>query len=161
MSFLRLLGLLIAMLAGFVGFAHAVSEADLLEPEKAFRMSTRMVDDRTVEVSFAIAPGYYLYRERFRFEVEPGFAGTAFKLGTPDFPSGIRKKDEFFGEVETYRKQVAVRIPVEKPGSGGETLKLIVTSQGCADVGVCYVPMQTRASIKLGAGFNFARVFPL
>ncbi len=148
MSFLRLFGLLIAM---FAGFAHAVSEADLLDPEKAFRMSTRSIDERTVEVSFAIAPGYYLYRERFQFEVEPGFAGNAFKLGKPDFPSGIRKKDEFFGEVETYRKQVTVRVPVEKPGSGGDMLKLIVTSQGCADVGVCYAPMQTRASIKLSA----------
>jgi thiol:disulfide interchange protein DsbD len=143
--------LLVFFFALFAGLAHAVSESDLLEPEKAFRMSTRVLDDRTVEVSFAIAPGYYLYRERFQFEQDAGF-GAAFKLGKPEFPPGVRKKDEFFGEVETYRKEVAIRVPVEKPASGGDTLRLLVTSQGCADVGVCYVPMQTKASLKFGGG---------
>jgi thiol:disulfide interchange protein DsbD len=141
---------LLFLLALYGGFAHAVSQSDLLEPEKAFRMSTRALDERTLEVSFAIAPGYYMYRERFQFEVDPGF-GAAFKLGKPEFPAGLRKKDEFFGEVETYRKQVSIRVPLEKPAGGGETLRLLVTSQGCADVGVCYVPMQTRASVKVSA----------
>ena len=150
MILVRLLALLVSLCAGF---SHAaVNEADLLEPEKAFRMSTRAVDDRTVEVKFDIADGYYLYRERFKFEAEPGIGGANVKFGTPDFPAGVKKKDEFFGEVETYRKQLIVLLPVEKTG-GGNTLKLVVTSQGCADVGVCYVPMQTRASVKLaGAG---------
>lgn len=148
MILVRLLALLVSLCAGF---SHAaVNEADLLEPEKAFRMSTRAVDDRTVEVKFDIADGYYLYRERFKFEAEPGIGGANVKFGTPDFPAGVKKKDEFFGEVETYRKQLIVLLPVEKTG-GGDTLKLVVTSQGCADVGVCYVPMQTRASVKLAA----------
>ena len=157
MSLLRLFGLLLALCAGA---SHAVSEADLLEPEKAFAMSTRAVDDRTVEINFAIAPGYYLYRERFKFEAEPGLGGAAFKLGTPDFPQGARKKDEFFGEVETYRGKLTVLLPVERLGSGGDTLKLAVTSQGCADVGVCYVPMQTKATIKLAAGGSAAPNVP-
>ncbi len=148
MILVRLLALLVSLCAGF---SHAaVNEADLLEPEKAFRMSTRAVDDRTVEVKFDIADGYYLYRERFKFEAEPGIGGANVKFGPPDFPAGVKKKDEFFGEVETYRKQLVVLLPVEKTG-GGDTLKLVVTSQGCADVGVCYVPMQTRASVKLAA----------
>ncbi len=156
MILVRLLALLVALSAGL---AHAaVNEADLLEPEKAFRMSTRAVDDRTVEVKFDIADGYYLYRERFKFEAEPGIGGASVKFGTPDFPAGVKKKDEFFGEVETYRKQLIVLLPVEKTG-GGDTLKLVVTSQGCADVGVCYVPMQTRASVKLaGAGSGTSSV---
>ncbi len=156
MILVRLLALLVVLCAGL---AHAaVNEADLLEPEKAFRMSTRAVDDRTVEVKFDIADGYYLYRERFKFEAEPGIGGANVKFGTPDFPAGVKKKDEFFGEVETYRKQLIVLLPVEKTG-GGDTLKLVVTSQGCADVGVCYVPMQTRASVKLaGAGSGTSSV---
>ena len=61
-------------------------------------------------MSFEIADGYYMYRDKFRFAVEPG---SKAKLGAPQFPPGTRKKDEFFGEVETYRKQVAIRLPVE------------------------------------------------
>ena len=129
-------------------FASAVSAAtaeDLLEPEKAFRMSARALDAASVEVRFAIADGYYMYREKFRFALE-GPSGA--QLGTPEFPRGVRKKDEFFGEVETYRKQVAIRLPVE---GAAETLRLLVTSQGCADIGVCYVPMQSKATVKLAA----------
>src|SRR6187399_2778628 len=125
------------------GVAHAVDPGDLLEPEKAFRISTQALDANNVEVRFAIADGYYMYRERFRFAVDPG---SDAKLGAPQFPPGIRKKDEFFGEVETYRKQVVIRLPVE--GAAG-VLRLTVTSQGCADAGVCYIPMDSKATIQL------------
>jgi thiol:disulfide interchange protein DsbD len=125
------------------GAAHAVNPGDLLEPEKAFRISTRALDANNIEVRFAIADGYYMYRERFKFAVDPGSKG---KLGAPQFPPGERKKDEFFGEVETYRKQLAFRLPVE--GAEG-VLRLTVTSQGCADVGVCYIPMDSKLTVQL------------
>ena len=82
---------------------------DLLEPEKAFRFSARAVDG-AVEIQFAIADGYYMYRDKFRFAAE---GNPAVRLGRPEFPAGARHKDEFFGEVETYRKQVQIRIPAE------------------------------------------------
>jgi thiol:disulfide interchange protein DsbD len=144
-SAFRLLVLLLALLAGTSLRAAGID--DLLEPDKAFRMTTRALDARAVEVNFAIADGYYMYRERFRFALEPGVQAT---LGTPQFPPGIRKKDEFFGEVETYRGQVSIRLPVE---SAQGPLRLLVTSQGCADAGVCYVPMDSKATIQL-TGFS-------
>ena len=130
---------------GVAGTAPAAGVDNLLEPEKAFRMSARALDARTAEVSFAIAEGYYMYRERFRFAVDPA---SPAKLGAPQFSPGTRKKDEFFGEVETYRKQVVIRIPVENAAG---SLNLVVTSQGCADVGVCYIPMESKATIQLAA----------
>jgi len=115
---------------------------NLLEPEKAFRFAARALDASTIEVHFAIADGYYLYRERFRFSAE---GDPAVRLGAPQLPRGIRHKDEFFGEVETYRQEVRIRIPVE----GGGRFDLKVVSQGCADAGVCYVPMESKASLRL------------
>jgi len=128
-----------------LGTAYAADPA-LLEPEQAFRMSARALDAQTVEVNFAIAKGYYMYRERFRFAAD---RGSGAKLGAPQFPTGERKKDDFFGEVETYRGSVAIRLPVE---SANGTFDLTVTSQGCADIGVCYVPMDSSARIVLAAG---------
>ncbi|MGQ0509932.1 MAG: protein-disulfide reductase DsbD [Betaproteobacteria bacterium] len=150
---IRVLLLLLALASGS---AHAVNPEDLLEPEKAFRISARALDARTAEVSFVIAEGYYMYRDKFRFAAQPGA-----KLGTAEFPAGERKKDEFFGEVETYRKRVAVRIPVE---STDGTLRLKVTSQGCADAGVCYVPMDSQISLRMaafagGSGASDSRLF--
>ena len=129
-----------ALLAAAGAFAQ-----DLLQPEEAFRMSARALDARTVEVSFAIAEGYYMYRDKFRFAADPA---SGAKLGSPELPPGLKKKDEFFGEVETYRKHVAIRIPVAR---GGPKLDLLVTSQGCADVGVCYVPTESKATVQLAS----------
>jgi thiol:disulfide interchange protein DsbD len=125
--------------------ARALNADELLDPEKAFQFSARALDAATVEVRYAIAEGYYLYRERFRFSAEPG----TIKLGTPQFPKGQVHEDKFFGRTEIYRKEVAIRLPVESGGPG--RMKLLVTSQGCADVGVCYVPQQQSAEVRLAA----------
>jgi thioredoxin:protein disulfide reductase len=117
--------------------------ADLLEPEKAFRFSARAAQGG-VDVTFTIADGYYLYRDKFRFSAE-GNPGV--KLGAPQLPAGARHKDEFFGEVETYRRQVRIHLPAQ--GEGRFDLKVV--SQGCADVGVCYVPMESQTSLHLVA----------
>ena len=123
--------------------ALAASPQDLLEPEQAFRFSARALDGNALEVRYVIADGYYLYRERFKFVAENA------SLGKPEFPSGERKVDQFFGDTETYRKQVRIRVPVE--AGAGDPLKLFVTSQGCADVGVCYVPMESTATLRLAS----------
>ena len=102
-----------------------------------------MLDASSVEVTFAIADGYYMYRERFKFAA----GNPAVRLGAPEFPRGLTHKDEFFGETQVYRKNVRIRLPVE--GEGRLDLKVI--SQGCADAGVCYVPMESGASLQLAA----------
>jgi thiol:disulfide interchange protein DsbD len=136
--FLFLLWLALASLP-----APAASPQELLEPEQAFRFSARALDGKTIEVQFAIADGYYLYRDRFKF------AARNAHLGAPGFPAGERKKDQFFGDTETYRREVRIRVPVES--AGAEPLRLLVTSQGCADAGVCYVPMESAATLRLAS----------
>src|SRR5258706_230213 len=111
---------------------RAANAGEVREPDKAFRFSARALDATTVEVSYAIADGYYLYRERFRFAAEP----ATVRFGEPQFSKGQIHEDKFFGKQETYRKDVRIRLPLE--AGGAERLKLLVTSQGCADLGVCY-----------------------
>lgn len=147
---IRLFAVLAALVAApaLAQLNLGASSGDLLEPEKAFQFSARALGADAVQVSFQIADGYYMYRDKFRFALD-GTPGA--KLGAPEFPTGIRKKDEFFGEIETYRKAVSIRIPVERVSPAATTLLLKVTSQGCADLGVCYTPMDSKASIQLAA----------
>jgi thioredoxin:protein disulfide reductase len=137
----RALFLTAFLLALFAGSLPAATTDDLLEPEKAFRLSARVLDGRTVEVQFSIADGYYMYRDRFQFAVIGGDA----KLGPAEFPPGEIKKDEFFGTVETYRNRLAIRVPLEGDAA---KLALDVTSQGCADIGVCYPPTTQRVELR-------------
>ena len=140
------LRLLVALL--LLATAHAGRAADeFLEPEQAFKVAARPLDDRTVEVSVTVAPGYYLYREQFKFQA------TGATLGAPVLPQGKVKFDETFQKsVETYRDVVRVAIPVTQ---GERDFRLVVTSQGCADAGLCYPPMQTGFKVSLnGFGGN-------
>ncbi len=121
-------------------------EPDLLEPDKAFRFSARALGLEALEVRYQIAPGYYMYRDKFKFTIEP----ASIELGTPELPPGKRQKDEFFGEVETYRDEVRIRVPVRN-ARNGEPATFAATSQGCADVGVCYVPHDQRARLTFAA----------
>ena len=112
----------------------------LLPPERAFRLSARVVDASTVEARYDVADGYYLYRDKLRFTIEPVAARS------PALPGGIRKHDEFFGDVETYRGTLVVQLPLTA-SAAGQTLTLHADSQGCADAGVCYPP--NPQSVKL------------
>jgi len=125
------------------GLAHA-AEPELLEPEKAFAFSARVVAPDAIEVRYVIAKGYYMYRDKFRFTLEPAAAAG----GEPLLPPGIIKKDEFFGEVAVFRDEVRITLPLNR-GGAGERVSLIAVSQGCADVGVCYVPVEQKADLRL------------
>lgn len=137
-----LLGLLLVTwlcIAGAAGVSRAVGEEDLLPHERALRFAARQLDEHAIEVHFDIADGYHLYRERFAFAARP--AGV--KLGTPVLPPGQVKYDEAFGkEMEIYHGGVKIRVPVEVTPADGEWT-LVVTSQGCADKGICYPPMES------------------
>ena len=134
-------------LIAWAALSDARAADDFLEPEKAFQFSATAADAKSVAVDFTIAPGYYLYREQFKF------AASGAKLGTPAIPPGKVKFDETFQKnVETYRDHIRIVVPVEEAGA---EFRLVVTSQGCADAGLCYPPMQSAAAIGL-AGFGGA-----
>ena len=112
--------------------------------EAVFARAKRDVDDGTMpSAQVAVAPGYYLYRDKVRFTVEPGALANA-----PVLPAGEIKHDEFFGRVATYRGKVVVTLPLDKPASGQE-IAVIAESQGCADIGVCYPPQRQRIVLPL------------
>jgi len=124
----------------------AQAEPELLESEAAFRFSAKLLDAKTLEVRFAIADGYYMYRDKFRFQAEPG----PVTLGKVELPKGKVKIDPTFGRVETYRKAVTARLPITGLQPDGK-LAITVVSQGCADAGVCYPPMTSKATLDLTA----------
>ncbi|MBL8392386.1 MAG: protein-disulfide reductase DsbD [Candidatus Accumulibacter sp.] len=133
---------LLSLLLLLVTLAQA---EEFLDPAVAFKPSVRALDGQTLEVRFSIAKGYYLYRDKFRFAAEP----ATIDLGTPLLPPGKEKHDETFGRVEVFYDQVLIRLPVERVSSGPLPLTLRVTSQGCADAGICYPPQQHTLAVEL------------
>lgn len=129
-------------------FAHAAQGDEFLDPEVAFKYSSRALDRNTLEVTFKIVDGYYLYRDKFHFSVDP----ASVKLGTPQFPKGQVHNDEFFGKVETYRGDLKIRLPIDIAGAAVNSVKLKTVYQGCADAGICYPPQDQTAELSLTSG---------
>jgi thiol:disulfide interchange protein DsbD len=146
MSTLKLL-VALHVLAMPAAYALDSLEQDLLTPDQAFGFSADVVDPATIRVTWKIADGYYLYRDRIRFSTDT--PGT--ELREAELPAGEIKDDEFFGKLAIYRKQAVVTIPVTRSANAPDTLKLSAVSQGCADIGVCFPPHTQVAELALPA----------
>jgi thiol:disulfide interchange protein DsbD len=133
----------LALFVATVGAPTAWAQGDLLPNERAFAFSARGLDERTVEARFVVADGFYLYRDKLKFEVEPEPVA-----GAPQLPAGKLKSDKFFGNVEIYRGQMVVRLPLQH-AVPGQRVKVTAESQGCADVEVCYPPQRQTVSLSL------------
>jgi thiol:disulfide interchange protein DsbD len=144
----RWIGLALALLAALaclLASVPALADDDFLDPAVAFKFSARMLDGQTAEVTYEIAPGYYMYREPFKFKA------SGATLGTPQLPAGKIKFDETFNkDVEMYRELITILVPVQ--GDGAFTLT--VTGQGCADKGLCYSPQDASAQLVAGGAVS-------
>lgn len=159
--------MLIMALALFAVPLAQAAEDDFLDPEKAFVLRAEVVgaEKNTLSLKFKIAPGYYMYRERFEFVAET----PILKLGEPVFPKGQVKHDPTFNkEMELYFKDIEILVPLAASSQTqtlveGQTLKIKVIGQGCASAGLCYPPMDffvTLTTLPNSAGYKLIAPAP-
>ena len=115
----------------------AITQDDLLPVDEAFVLTATAPARDRIEIRWKITDGYYLYRHRTGVEADAGFAAQPLQL-----PKGKAYRDEFFGDVETYRGELVATLP-GRPAPGTDSVSLKIKYQGCADAGICYPP-QTR-----------------
>ncbi len=123
-------------LSGF--FDRFAPSQSLLPAERAFQFSARLISHSTIEATWRIAPGYYLYREKFEFELQ-GARHPA--IAARDLPHGLPHEDPEFGTVEIFRDDLVLTIPLAGSLKPDQIVEFKASFQGCADRGVCYPPM--------------------
>jgi thiol:disulfide interchange protein len=132
--------------SGLAGAASALTRQpaldDLLPAAQAFDLMPVEFRDGALRLSWNIAPGYYLYRQRIRVEA---LAPSPLALQAIRLPAGIAHVDEHFGAVQIYRGLLEAQVPTQ--GALKQALRLRVTFQGCADAGVCYPPQTITQTI--------------
>nr|WP_241696142.1 protein-disulfide reductase DsbD N-terminal domain-containing protein [Solimonas terrae] len=124
-------------------FERLSSTDDLLPAAQAFSLLPVEYHDHHLHLSWNIAPGYYLYRQRIRVEV---LAPSRVGLQAIRLPQGIAHVDEHFGSVQIYRELLDADVPTIGPLNA--PLRLRVSYQGCADAGVCYPPQTVVQTIR-------------
>ncbi len=119
---------------------------ELLPPEQAFQFFADVKDEHTLHISWLIADGYYLYKDKLSVKLDQS---TPTGLGKLSLPKGESHHDEEFGQVEIYRNQLSLDVDLQRQSLAAETLTLTAKFQGCADRGVCYPPMQSNVALLL------------
>ncbi len=127
-------------------FKAKATEDALLPAEQAFRFFATVNETGKLKVSWEIAPGYYLYREKIRLELSDT---TGSRLGDYTIPRGTPIHDEAFGQVEIFHEQLSFELPVLRTQATAQTVTLLAHFQGCADRGVCYPPMSQKIDLEL------------
>ena len=121
----------------------AASGPEFLAADEAFRLEARSDGRDTLIAQFLVAPGYYLYQDKLRFEM---LAGATLKEHA--LPPGIRKQDPYFGEVTIFPADFTAELPIVAD-AGANEVRLIAHFQGCAEQGICYPPAKKTLSISL------------
>lgn len=112
--------------------------------EEAFPYFVSVNGDSGFNITWTPAAGHYLYRHAFAFSVivEEGDEPDPVSYSLPD---GLKKTDQFFGDIEAYYDEVKAEIQLE---TGADSVtSLVIEYQGCADWGFCYPPQ--RVSLPL------------
>lgn len=105
-----------------------------LPVEQAYRVAV-VVEPEVVHLDWTIAPGYYLYRDKFKVTAKEG--GSS-KTLPAKIETGIVKFDEYEGkEVGVFYESTRVTVAL---GDLANEFVLSIRSQGCADAGLCYAP---------------------
>ncbi len=166
-----LMGILLLALYGLLVTDAARAADDFLDPEVAFVESAAMVDPLTLDMHWRIAPGYYMYQDRFEVRIEdargalllfrrsdltPADAETRAPAWADALrlPRGRIKYDPTFEkDMEVFHGGVTLRAAL-RPGAEGP-LRVSVTGQGCADEGLCYPPMTKTFTLQAdGNGYR-------
>ncbi|HEY0232045.1 MAG TPA: protein-disulfide reductase DsbD [Dokdonella sp.] len=142
----------------FAGAARAQSQDDLLPVEQAFKLTAHVAAAGKVAVHIDIAKDYYLYRERIKAKT----AQAGVTLAALELPGGIKKHDEFQGDVEVYHDSVDAALPYALADASARTLAVTITVQGCHEVDpkICYPPHPTTLTLDLPAAAAAVALLP-
>ena len=121
------------------------SASSFVPVEQAYQLTVAVEADQII-FNWSIRDGYYLYRDRFKFNA----VDATSQLRSPVFETGKVKWDDYFeADVEVYYKKTSVAVPFQ---SSAEQIEMQIESQGCADAGLCYPPYKQWLTIDLGSG---------
>jgi len=112
------------------------SEPELLDVEDAFAFSHQINPQGVLELKWAVANDYNLYRDKIKTHLVEGDA-TLEKLLLPE---AVMTDDPLFGKTAVYQGEFTALLPVSAISAASE---IEIEYQGCSiSSGVCYPPVK-------------------
>ena len=128
--------LLLFQTASYASPSIPTADPEFLSPDDAFKVSLSYPSNDQLIVTWDIEKNYYLYVGMIDFSLVGANDNNIIEV---KLPKGIKKTDEFFGEVDIYKDRISADVTFAKPI---DKLELQVMYQGCAEAGLCYPPIK-------------------
>jgi thiol:disulfide interchange protein DsbD len=116
-----------------------------LAPDKAFGFKVAVRDAHTLQASFNVSSGYYIYRDKISFLIQTGAA----KIAAVSLPKGEMEHDPYDGDVEVLRQSFVVNITLNRASMVATNIALQASYQGCSEGGLCYLPINMTQRLQL------------
>ncbi|MES9919285.1 MAG: protein-disulfide reductase DsbD [Candidatus Thiodiazotropha sp.] len=128
-------------------------EDDLLDPEEAYKLSVTVEDGTHLRLYWSIAEGTYLYHDKVTLSSgeNQGIALGQFTLPDPEIKQDTVRPDGTIGEVAVYHDEIDLILPLVRSSAEETEITLNVGYQGCAEIGVCYPPINKQFTLTLPA----------
>tara|TARA_B110000858_G_scaffold66259_1_gene76852 strand:+ start:10406 stop:10897 length:492 start_codon:yes stop_codon:yes gene_type:complete len=121
------------------GLAPQSASPQPLPLEQAFPFYVSAVSPGRYRIVWELPDGHYLYRHAFKFTLSQLADSTELPIEVT-MPNGLKKSDQFFGDIEAYYEQLAIDLSlIAVPGPDA---RIFIYYQGCADWGFCYPPQR-------------------
>lgn len=116
-----------------------------LPPDQAFALEVQVQDAHTLQASFTITPGYYLYRDKVSFTTDD----STIKITSVSLPAGELKHDPNFGDTYVFHQPFQAVINLNRSLDAATRITLKAFYQGCSDQGLCYPVQEKTLTIDL------------
>lgn len=114
-----------------------------LRVEEAYQLTPEISKDK-ISLLWSIAPAYYLYKDKFKVRA---LVDDNYQPLPSTFETGKVKYDEYFAkELTVFYDNTEV---LAETHGLPDSFVLKVTSQGCADAGLCYPPQDQYFKVEL------------
>lgn len=115
-----------------------------LPPDQAFELKIVARDAHTLQASFNITEGYYLYRDKIKLSSKD----SAIKI-IPNLPAGEMKQDPNFGPTQVFHHSFQADAALEGSAVAVSSITINAVYQGCSEQGLCYPPINKTLVVEL------------
>ena len=117
-------------------------QSELQQPlplAQAFPFYVSAISPGRFRVVWNLPQGHYLYRHAFDFTLSQQAESEELEVEYT-LPAGLKKTDQFFGDIEAYYGQLDIDLSLSTVP--GPDARILIYYQGCADWGFCYPPQR-------------------
>jgi thiol:disulfide interchange protein DsbD len=128
-------------------------EDELLDPEEAYKLTVTVEDGAHLRLYWSIAEGTYLYHDKITLSAGENqeVALGQITLPEPEIKQDSVRPDGTIGDIAVYHKEIDLIQPLVRTTTQAGEFTLQVGYQGCAEVGVCYPPINKQFTLALPA----------